>query len=139
MKNFKFLALLLAIFGMALLPSCNRSPGEKPRTDYENLIIGTWKNDRNDEHKRYSRRVVTPPIEELYDKEGERWNPGEDIHPGDSGTIFYWYLRGNQIMEAHPRDPILGGYDNRIWTITEITSSRLVYTFGARTESFTKQ
>ena len=91
--------MLLAVAGMVFVTSCKK---DKEQPDYAGLIIGKWKNDKSEEYKRYTTNAVTPPVEIYYDKEGFMWNEAEDVHEGDDGTKFYYYVDGNQIKEARP-------------------------------------
>ncbi|MDR1225573.1 MAG: hypothetical protein LBK47_01570 [Prevotellaceae bacterium] len=141
MKQFRILALLLALAGLTLVTSCSTddSPTAMDASQVNpSLLIGKWRNDQSaSNYKKYTTTTRTlPGGDDSYDKYGSDWTIGETTED-QVGTEFYYKVDGNQIKEQYDN---AGTPLTRIYTLMTLTSTKLEYfDHFDQVYSFTKQ
>jgi len=119
----KRLTLIILSITLVLLFSTSCEKEEDVSFD-ESLIIGKWK---------------SGTLFERYDsdKSGATWDTADDVSEAE-GQKFTWTIEKDQLEQIHIIEN--GGKIPKVYTITELTTSQLVYedAYGV-SKSFSKQ
>lgn len=122
----KRILLYLAVAAFTALFAVSCSPAEKEFN--EQFLIGYWSlNDAKDDFKRFDAGHT-----------GVEWVVSAGQSEND-GRRFLWSLNGEKFLIDYCFDTSVGGCDvPKPYTMVELTQTRLVFTDGYTTRTFTK-
>ena len=105
-----FLYMLAVVAAALCFTSCQQ---EEPNFD-ESLLIGKW-------------NQVNTQVYFIYasDYTGKTWDEAEDVSEAEANT-FRWTLDRATLTQIHII-PVVGGEAPEVYTVTQLTSSKLTY------------